>query len=96
MGEIELTEQIQKDNRLLPFFLITFLWSWLMWLPNLLATYDISILDPVRFLGFLAVFGPSAAAIILTAKNEGSQGVKTLLKRGWSLNFQKKWLFPAL
>lgn len=73
-----------KTKDLWYFLLITFAWSWLLWLPE--------ILWGVRL--YLAPFGPTVAGFILTFKHEGYGGVKKLLKRGVSLDFKKIWLIP--
>ena len=65
------------------FFLLAFAWSWLLWLTPAL-----------RGIGFLAPFGPTIAALLLTTINEGWQGTKVLLKRGVDLSFNKVWLLP--
>ncbi|MEM2885281.1 MAG: CPBP family intramembrane glutamic endopeptidase [Thermoproteota archaeon] len=41
-----------------------------------------------------AAFGPLVSAFSLTYLNEGTGGVKKLLRRGADLNFGKKWLVP--
>jgi membrane protease YdiL (CAAX protease family) len=43
-----------------------------------------------------APFGPSIAALWLTARQEGRAGVVRLLKRGWSLDFDRRWLVPTI
>lgn len=73
-----------RNGSLMLFFLITFAWSWLLWLPE--------VLWGIRL--YLAPFGPTAAAFILTFKDEGFDGVKKLFTRGVSMNFRKVWLIP--
>jgi len=73
-----------ETRNLVLFFLIAFAWSWLLWLPQIL--WGISL--------FLAPFGPTVAALLLTAINEGGRGVKALLKRGVDFGFRKVWLLP--
>jgi membrane protease YdiL (CAAX protease family) len=78
-------EQKHSVNRNLWMFLaLTFAWSWLFWMPE--------ILWGIRL--YVAPFGPTIAAIILTILTEGRKGIKELLKRGLSLKFRKIWLFP--
>ena len=92
---------IQKNQtaitrNLLWFFVITFAWSWLLWLPGILSGYDFEVPDFLLFIGMFAPFGPFVAAFALTGKNEGWQGIKALLKRGISCRFEKKWFIPIV
>lgn len=73
-----------ESQNLFLFFLIAFAWSWLLWTPEVLWERRL----------YLAPFGPTVAAFILSYLNGGMGGVKDLLKRGLSLNFKKIWLFP--
>lgn len=66
------------------FFLITFAWSWLLWIPEVLWGSRL----------YLAPFGPTIAAFLLTYINEGRNGAKNLLKRGLDFRFKKAWLIP--
>jgi len=43
-----------------------------------------------------APFGPFVAALWLTGQHSGREEVRRLLKRGWSLDFDKRWLLPTL
>lgn len=80
-----MNNQSKPDTRnLLLFFVITFIWSWALWLPEVLWGFRL----------YLAPFGPTISAFILTYINEGSNGVKVLLKRGIDLSFKKVWLIP--
>ncbi|MEM3396670.1 MAG: type II CAAX endopeptidase family protein [Thermoplasmata archaeon] len=75
-----------KDERinLLLFFVITFVISWSLWAVEIFMKVSL----------FLAPFGPTIAAFVLTLVNEGSAGAKKLLKRGVDLKFKKIWLIP--
>jgi hypothetical protein len=46
--------------------------------------------------GMFAPFGPFIAAFWLTKRQNGWEGVKGLWKKGWSLKFDKIWLFPTI
>lgn len=78
------TQNKSESRNLLLFFLIAFAWSWLLWMPEVLWGYRL----------YLAPFGPTIAAFILSYLTEGMDGVKDLLKRGLSLKFKKIWLIP--
>ncbi len=66
------------------FFVTAFTWSWLFWMPEVLWDYRL----------YLAPFGPTVAAFLLTYKNEGMNGARDLLKRGLDFRFRKIWLLP--
>jgi len=73
----------EKRNLCL-FFIMAFAWSWLLWLPEVL--WDLRL--------YLAPFGPTVAAFILTYMSEGLDGIKRLLGRGLDFRFGKVWLIP--
>ena len=83
-------------GHLVAFFALTFAISWLLWLPQLLDNVGLVQLPAfVGLLGMFAPFGPSIAALWLTGRHGGREGVRKLLRRGWSLGFDKKWLLPT-
>ena len=88
----------KERNRLYKFFILTFIWSWLFWLPGILNSQGIiSIHESIPFfLGIFASFGPSAIALILVYRDKKGEGVKNMLKRAWQWNFNKKWLIPTI
>ena len=66
-------------NELRNFFVITFAFSWLVWLPGVLAGWGvIGTAVPSTPLILLGGLGPAVAAIILTARAEGRAGLKRL------------------
>ncbi|MFX1310736.1 MAG: type II CAAX prenyl endopeptidase Rce1 family protein [Promethearchaeota archaeon] len=75
----------EDENRnLLLFLLITFLFSWILWLPSLLAS--IGLLEPLLIYGLLRIvgsFGPFVAAFTLTYINDKAEGIRILWTRGW-------------
>ena len=85
-------------NELMIFFFIAFGWMWLINLPRLLSTYGNLSLSPFlsTILGYVAVFGPMVAALILTGVRSGKQGLKSLWKSAWHTKFPKKWLIPTV
>ena len=89
-----------KENnkrQLTYFFAITFAFSWLLWLPQVLKFNGYPEWpDIVGLPGMFAPFGPAVAAFFLTWKVDGKAGMKTLWNRGWQLKFDKKWLWVAL
>ena len=70
----------------LRFFIVTFLWSWLIWMPLVLAGFGVLNIDknllsvityPIIIVG---AFGPAAGAIYSIKTLEGNKAVKLFLK----------------
>jgi len=79
------------------FFILAFVISWLLWLPQLLTSNDlVQLPEFTGAFGMIAPFGPFIAAFWLTSRQSGWEGVKALWKKGWSLKFDKIWLLPTL
>jgi membrane protease YdiL (CAAX protease family) len=68
------------------FFILTFTWTWVFWLPFVLPYFNVyemsttleGLLLPVTIVG---AFGPMFAAVVLTLKYEGKSGLKAYFKR---------------
>lgn len=75
----------KEDKNLILFFIISLGWSYLFWI--------LEISTEKRF--YVAPFGPTLAAFFLTFLNEGFAGIKNLLKRSLSFNFNKIWFIPT-
>ena len=88
----------QKTTRnLLIFFVLAYAITWLLFLTSVLASNDIAQLP--EFTGLFSIFiglGPLIAAFWLTWREGGREAIKKLGKRGWSFNFDKKWLIPTI
>ena len=86
-----------SNRRLAPFFVITFAFSWILWMPQFLKFNGFPDLpDVVGLPGMFAPFGPAVAAFYLVWRQEGREGMRKLWRRGWRMNFRKVWLLPAL
>lgn len=87
-----------KSNRqVVLFFVITFAFSWILWLPQVLKfNFFPELPDIVGLPGMFAPFGPAVAAFWLTWKQDGKEGTKALWQRAWRMNFKKGWLLPTL
>ena len=82
-------ENRQKD--LLNYFLLTYAFSWFFTVP--LALRAQGILD-IGFTGpatYIASFGPAIAAIALTYKSNGMQGLRSLLKKLVMFKAKARW-----
>jgi len=75
------------------YFVIAFGFSWVIWLPAVLAARGLFELPiPEMVLAGIGSFGPSVAAFYLTCRNRGKKGVKTLIKRALNFRIPLKWL----
>jgi membrane protease YdiL (CAAX protease family) len=67
------------------FFALTFVASWLIWIPLVASRFGIGPLTlpsgTITLVGFLGVLMPATVAIVLTARREGRRGVGRLLGR---------------
>lgn len=75
---------------------ITFLGSWLLWLPSLLSSAGIIVPDILLAIGMLASFVPSFAGLYVIYSRSGRTGLHRLWQRITRLDFNKRWLFPTL
>lgn len=71
----------RTDRQLWMFFLITFVYSWLLWLPFVLENFNLIVLSDFNFsLMTLAVmlgaFGPLLASVVLIMRKSGWSGLK--------------------
>jgi membrane protease YdiL (CAAX protease family) len=74
----------EEKKHLILYLIITFLFSWILWLPSLLSSLgileEIPLYGGLRLIGY---FGPFVAAFSLTSYFEGTGGVRNLWSRGW-------------
>ncbi|MEM4164350.1 MAG: type II CAAX endopeptidase family protein [Nitrososphaerales archaeon] len=79
--------------------MITFVFTWIFWVPQALAAQGLlttSILVDFLFSPLNpAPFGPLVAALTLTYWSSRTQGVKELLKRGVHYKVGKIWYIPT-
>jgi membrane protease YdiL (CAAX protease family) len=97
MNEIK---QFEIRNLLL-FLLVTFAWTWLLWLPSVISQSGHS--DPLfSVLFIIGGYGPFVGAFSTSYINERKEGVKALWKRFWNVKIDIRWLlitiffFPSL
>jgi membrane protease YdiL (CAAX protease family) len=78
------------------FIFITYIFSWLIWIPLLLnKQFNLNIFT-VPFQFYLASFGPLIGAILTKAIFGKKNELKNWFKRVLSFSFNKKWLVIAL
>ncbi|MBC7090476.1 MAG: CPBP family intramembrane metalloprotease [Nitrososphaeria archaeon] len=91
--------RILEEHDLTVFFLITFLFTWVFWVPQALISTKL-LTVPQALENFLfspynpAAFGPLVSAFLLTYSSKGVAGLKSLLKRGIDFRFKKIWYIP--
>jgi uncharacterized protein len=97
MKEIDNGNEKKKFQRILKIYiLVTFGFSWLIWLPlimNHLWDTKLPVL-PIQY--YLASFGPLVGAIVTSAIVDGWNGVVKWGRRAFSLRFSLKWLLIAI
>ena len=80
------------------YFLLTFVFSWLMFLPGLLMYYGVLSLSPqaVRWFAIAGLLGPILSGFIMTGVIEGWPGIGRLVRRivRWRVGLQ--WYLFAL
>jgi membrane protease YdiL (CAAX protease family) len=83
---------------LVSYFLITFVFSWLMFVPGLLTYYGVLSLRPqmVRLLAIAGLLGPMLSGFIMTAVTEGRPGIGHLLRRIVRWRVAVRWYLFAL
>ena len=83
---------------LISYFIITFAFSWLMFVPGVLTYYGLLSVAPslIGVLGIVGLLGPVLSGFVMTALTEGVAGVGDLLRRIvlWRVGIQ--WYLFAL
>jgi membrane protease YdiL (CAAX protease family) len=75
-------------KELTQFFIITFAFSWLIWLPGVVIP-NLSI--PGKALEIIGALGPAVAALILVGRTQGKAGLKQMIAN--SFGAKCKWSF---
>jgi membrane protease YdiL (CAAX protease family) len=86
----------QEKSNLITFFILSFVISWILWIPSVLVFFGIIASGPIQILGNFAVFGPFIAAFLLSKLNGPEGEVKRLFLSGWNVKFKWKWIFALL
>lgn len=89
---------VSLRSRTLPFFALTFLLTWGLQLPGVLALKGVLGVDPALLLlpAALGIFGPCMAATWLTFREGGRAGVKALYAPLLAYRVRRKWWGAAL
>ena len=78
------------------FFIISFVISWLLWIPSVLVSLGVIPSGPIQILGNFAIFGPFISAFLLSKLKAQKGEVKRLFLSGWNFKFGKKWILALL
>jgi membrane protease YdiL (CAAX protease family) len=70
-----------KNNSMLSFFVLAFLFTWINWIPQALLSRGIVNYKVPVFITIIAGYGPALSAIIITRLTSGMAGVKNLFGR---------------
>ena len=96
---VEATEKQSSRAEKFPwtFFTIAYGFSWLFWLPGVLATRGLFELPiPATVLVILGAHGPLIAAFSLTYRETGRAGIKELVRQGFNLRLAPGWILVIL
>jgi len=88
-----LKNKISEIRILFLFFITTFIFSWLLWIPSILNSNGIQVKEFLLFISMFAIYGPFFSSFLLTGIFYGKNGVKKLLKKGFRIKFNKNVLF---
>lgn len=79
------------------FFVLTYLISWILWLPSVLRSNGLPNLPEIVGLpGMFAVLGPTIAAFVLIGLESGRAGMGRLFRRAFETGFSAWWWLPTL
>lgn len=83
------------------FFVVTFVFSWLLWSPFVLSGFGIihlpeSISSLMTLAVMLGAFGPMIAAMILIGQKEGRSGIKTFFRNAFSFRIKPIYYLTAV
>lgn len=88
---------MNKSNPLVLFFILTFVFSWLVWFPAALNSMGhLALPFSTMMLVIFGAHGPLLAALMLTYKEGRWDAVKTLLRAGVDLRLKLVWWLVIL
>lgn len=91
--EDPLKNKISEVRILLLFFITTFIFSWLLWIPSILNSNGMQVREFFLFMSIFAIYGPFFSSFLLTGIFYGKTGLKKLLKKGFRIKYDRKVLF---
>lgn len=86
----------RRKQALLFFFVLAYAFSWLVHVPLALANQGLIAADLPAWLHFIGAFGPLAAALLVTAWQNGRTGLRELFGRVTRWRVGARWLLLAI
>lgn len=86
------SQRVEGKSRLWAFFVLTFVWSWTLWLLS--SAVEAQSMVAAEVLSALASFGPGIAAIAMVCFSGGRAGLQRWLRR--CLQWRVGWRWIAL
>lgn len=93
-----MTEQSSRNPW--KFFILTFAYSWIIWLPSVLASLGLKL--PFDVAGYsmvvviIGAFAPLLAALTLIAREDGLQGIRAFFRQAFDIHIKPVYLVLAL
>lgn len=91
---------LQKSRNPWKYFLLTYAYSWILWIPSVLDGLGLDL--PFEVAGYstivviIGAFAPLLAALTLVGRAEGRQGVKSFLLKAFDFQIKPLYLVLAL
>jgi membrane protease YdiL (CAAX protease family) len=90
-----------ENKTLRNYFIITFAWSWILWLPFVLPYFGFyemteNLEGLIMLAVMIAAFGPFVSAVILTHKNGEKGSVKRFFKKCLDVNIKPVYYLYAI
>lgn len=92
----EMTKNWPFRKTLIPFFILAYALSWIWMVPLALKSQGIIQVDIPYSIHYLAAFGPMLAALLVTWKSEGQDGLKELIRRITKWRVKPVWWLVAV
>ncbi len=83
------------EKRTIKFFTITFIVTWLLWLPTVIYAKGVNVPEVLLLIGMFAGFSPTIVGLVMMKKDRG-EGFKSYLQERLTLAFPKKWLLMMM
>jgi membrane protease YdiL (CAAX protease family) len=82
----------EEKKNLWTYLVVSFVISWILWIPSLLVSGGVLAPGSIQILGNFAVFGPFIAVFLLSYFKAQKGEVRRLFLSGWNIKFHKKWI----
>ncbi len=101
MGDVKKDIEYSSERNVVSFFIITFAFSWLLWLPYVLWGLGVirlseTLASMMTLAVMIGAFGPLLAAVILIGRKGGKPGIKQYFRNAFSFRVKFKYYAIAL